>query len=136
MSIALEPLPFPPYRELGNDELNTRISAAKQELGSRLLILGHHYQQDEVIAHADLNGDSYQLSKMAADSQDCRSIVFCGVHFMAETADILVNRPEKLEERNGHRVGNTREQLRVVVAGCIGFQLRNISSYNVPNFRL
>ena len=66
MSIALEPLPFPPYRELGNDELNTRISAAKRELGSRLLILGHHYQQDEVIAHADLNGDSYQLSKMAA----------------------------------------------------------------------
>ena len=60
----------------------------------RLLILGHHYQQDEVIAMSDLRGDSYQLSKMAADSGDCRAIAFCGVHFMAETADILANRPE------------------------------------------
>jgi quinolinate synthase len=57
-----------------------------------------------VIALADLRGDSYQLSKLAASSSDCRSIVFCGVHFMAETADILANRPEKLTERNGERV--------------------------------
>ena len=104
MSVALEPLPFPPYRELGNETLHERIKLAKQELGKRLLILGHHYQQDEVIEHADLNGDSYQLSKLAADSQDCRSIVFCGVHFMAETADILANRPEKLRERDNERV--------------------------------
>jgi quinolinate synthase len=57
-----------------------------------------------VIAHSDLRGDSYQLSQMAAASKDCRAIVFCGVHFMAETADILANRPEKLTERIGQRV--------------------------------
>ncbi len=73
-------------------------------LTARLLILGHHYQQDEVIALSDLQGDSYQLSKMAAESHDCRFIAFCGVHFMAETADIVANRPEKLAERNGERV--------------------------------
>ena len=76
----------------------------RAELGSRLLILGHHYQQDEVIALSDLQGDSYQLSRMAADSRDCRFIAFCGVHFMAETADIVANRPEKLAERGGERV--------------------------------
>ncbi len=73
-----------------------RIQAVRRELGSRLLILGHHYQQDEVIALADLRGDSYQLSQMAAGNTDCRAIAFCGVHFMAETADILANRPERL----------------------------------------
>lgn len=97
-------LPFAPYRELANEELRCRIAAAKQQLGKSLLILGHHYQQDEVIEHADLTGDSYQLSKLAAESPDCRYIVFCGVHFMAETADILANRPEKLASRNGARV--------------------------------
>jgi len=115
MSVVLEPLPFAPYRELSNEELNDRIQKAKDELGSRLLILGHHYQQDEVIAHADLTGDSYQLSKLAADSEDCRSIVFCGVHFMAETADILANRPDKLESRDGKRVGVVLPDLS---AGC------------------
>jgi quinolinate synthase len=95
---------FKPYRSLSNDELARRINAVRAEMGSRLLILGHHYQQDEVIALSDLQGDSYQLSKMAADSQDCRYIAFCGVHFMAETADIVANRPEKLAERNGQRV--------------------------------
>lgn len=104
MLTAEAALPFAPYRELSNDELQRRIAAVKRELGSKLLILGHHYQQDEVIAHADLTGDSYQLSKLAADSHDCRYIVFCGVHFMAETADILANRPEKLDERDGQRV--------------------------------
>ena len=104
MSVALEPLPFTPYRELGNETLRKRIQLAKSKLGKSLLILGHHYQQDEVIEHADLIGDSYQLSKLAADSVDCRSIVFCGVHFMAETADILANRPEKLQSRDGQRV--------------------------------
>lgn len=115
MSVALEPLGFPPYRELSNELLNERIIAAKRELGKRLLILGHHYQQDEVIQHADLNGDSYQLSKLAADSQDCRSIVFCGVHFMAETADILANRPEKLDARHGERVAVVLPDM---AAGC------------------
>jgi quinolinate synthase len=115
MSVALEPLGFPPYRELSNELLNERIIAAKRELGKSLLILGHHYQQDEVIQHADLNGDSYQLSKLAADSQDCRSIVFCGVHFMAETADILANRPEKLDARHGERVAVVLPDM---AAGC------------------
>lgn len=93
-----------PYKRLGNAELASRIEAVRQRLGKRLLILGHHYQQDEVIAHSDLRGDSYQLSEMAAQSTDCRTIVFCGVHFMAETADILANRPDKLASRNGERV--------------------------------
>ncbi len=104
-----------PYRQLSNEVLADRIRLAKNELGSRLLILGHHYQQDEVIAHADLTGDSYQLSKLAADSADCRYIIFCGVHFMAETADILANRPEKLEQRNGERV---KVVLPDLSAGC------------------
>jgi quinolinate synthase len=95
---------FKPYRSLSNEELMRRISTVRTEFGSKLLILGHHYQQDEVIALSDLQGDSYQLSRMAADSRDCRFIAFCGVHFMAETADIVANRPDKLAERNGERV--------------------------------
>src|SRR5262245_60714226 len=101
---TLAPLEFKPYRALSNDELMQRIGAVRAELGSKLLILGHHYQQDEVIALSDLQCDSYQLSKLAAESRDCRYIAFCGVHFMAETADIVANRPEKLAERNGQRV--------------------------------
>jgi quinolinate synthase len=118
MSITLAPLPpsdLKPYKSLANAELSERIEAVRKEMGSRLLILGHHYQQDEVIAHSDLQGDSYQLSKMAADSSDCRYIVFCGVHFMAETADIVANRPEKLTERNGERVTVILPDL---AAGC------------------
>lgn len=96
--------PLGPYKSLDNETLTARIQAVRDQLGSRLLILGHHYQQDEVIALSDLRGDSYQLSQMAASSSDCRQIVFCGVHFMAETADILANRPEKLTERGGERI--------------------------------
>jgi len=84
-------------------------------MGNRLLILGHHYQQDEVIEHSDLRGDSYQLSRMAADSDTCEAIVFCGVHFMAETADILANRPDKLDKRSGKRVSVILPDL---AAGC------------------
>ena len=118
MATATEPAPMyelQPYKSLENDELSRRIEVVRDELGDRLLILGHHYQQDQVIAHSDLRGDSYQLSQMAAQSSDCRSIVFCGVHFMAETADILANRPEKLTERNGQRV---RVILPDMAAGC------------------
>jgi quinolinate synthase len=104
-----------PYKSLSNGELQGRIQAIRDELGPKLLILGHHYQQDEVIALADLTGDSYQLSQMAADSRDCRFIAFCGVHFMAETADILGNRPEKLAERGGERI---RVILPDLAAGC------------------
>jgi len=92
------------YRSLDNARLTERIQAVRSHLGPRFLILGHHYQQDEVIALSDLRGDSYQLSQMAAASSACRTIVFCGVHFMAETADMLANRPEKLAERHGERV--------------------------------
>jgi len=98
------PLELKPYKSLDNATLTARIRAVKESMGNRLLILGHHYQQDEVIALSDLRGDSYQLSQMAAGNTECRAIAFCGVHFMAETADILVNRPERLAERNGERV--------------------------------
>ena len=80
------------YRALTEDELGQAIAARRKELGSRLLILGHHYQRDEVIRHADLIGDSLKLSRMAAAEaprRGARFIVFCGVHFMAETADVL-----------------------------------------------
>ncbi len=74
---------------LSGDEIAARIRTAKQALGKRLVILGHHYQRDEVIAHADFTGDSFQLSREAARCADVEFIVFCGVHFMAESADIL-----------------------------------------------
>ena len=107
MSVALQPPArheLAPYKSLSNEELSSRITQARKRLGESLLILGHHYQQDEVIAHADLTGDSYQLSQLAAQNSKCRTIVFCGVHFMAETADILANRPEKVTERAGAEV--------------------------------
>ena len=104
-----------PYKSLENEELNARISAVRQELGDRLMILGHHYQQDEVIEQSDLRGDSYLLSETAAASKTCETIVFCGVHFMAETADILANRPEKLAERDGRK---TTVILPDMAAGC------------------
>lgn len=108
-------LPLSDFKSLGNAELSARIEAGRKRLGKRLLILGHHYQQDEVIEHADLRGDSLQLSQLAASSSECRTIVFCGVHFMAETADILANRPEKLAERDGRRVDVILPDL---AAGC------------------
>jgi quinolinate synthase len=113
-----EPLaagPLESYRKLDDATLASRIDEVRQRLGSRVLILGHHYQQDAVIAHADLRGDSYQLSKSAAERTDCEAIVFCGVHFMAETADILVNRPEQIAGRNGSRVNVV---LPDTAAGC------------------
>ena len=80
------------YLNATNDELGAQIAARRAELGSKLLILGHHYQQDDVIRHADLIGDSLKLSQLAASEAPKRGakfIIFCGVHFMAETADIL-----------------------------------------------
>jgi quinolinate synthase len=93
-----------PYKSLENDVLAQRIQAVRTRLGPRLLILGHHYQRDEVIGLSDLRGDSYQLAKLAAEHAECQAIVFCGVHFMAETADVLANRPERLRQRGGQRV--------------------------------
>jgi quinolinate synthase len=89
MSAVLEAVrPIEDYLVMTEAEIAERIAAARRELGSRVVILGHHYQRDDVIAHADLTGDSYQLSVMASQS-DAEFIVFCGVHFMAESADIL-----------------------------------------------
>ncbi len=82
------------YRALSAASLSSAIHARRQELGEQLLILGHHYQQDDVIAHADLVGDSLKLSRLAAEEaprRGARWIVFCGVHFMAETADLLTD---------------------------------------------
>lgn len=114
-AIAEVPLELKPYKSLNNETLAARIRAVKASMGKRLLILGHHYQQDEVIALSDLQGDSYQLSRTAASNTDCRAIAFCGVHFMAETADMLVNRPERLAERGGERVPVILPDL---AAGC------------------
>ncbi|MBA4123097.1 MAG: quinolinate synthase NadA [Acidobacteria bacterium] len=77
------------YLKMSDAEIAAGIERARETLGSRVVILGHHYQRDDVIAHADLTGDSYQLSVMAAQRKDAEFIVFCGVHFMAESADIL-----------------------------------------------
>jgi quinolinate synthase len=77
------------YRDATPEQLAEWIAAAKAALGPRLLILGHHYQRDEVMRWADARGDSFGLSRIAADRHDAEYIVFCGVHFMAESADVL-----------------------------------------------
>jgi quinolinate synthase len=71
------------------DEVQKGIVRAKRELGERLVVLGHHYQRDEVIVHADVTGDSFKLAQAAAARPQAEYIVFCGVHFMAESADVL-----------------------------------------------
>ncbi len=71
------------------DQLNQWIGTAKAQLGTRVIILGHHYQRDEVMAWADARGDSFGLSRMAAAQTEAEFVVFCGVHFMAESADVL-----------------------------------------------
>ena len=82
------------YLRLSADELRERIGAARQELGDRLLILGHHYQRDDIIEFADFRGDSFKLAQQAAENSEADYIIFCGVHFMAESADILTT-PEQ-----------------------------------------
>ena len=77
--------------EPSDPQLVERAIAAKAKLGDRALILGHHYQRDEVIEFADITGDSFKLARAAADRGDSEYIVFCGVHFMAESADILTS---------------------------------------------
>lgn len=88
MSTLQIPLPAA-YTTLEANELFDRIQKAKRTLGDRLVILGHHYQRDEIIVHADFRGDSYKLAQHAREMPDAEFIVFCGVHFMAESADVL-----------------------------------------------
>ncbi len=83
-----QPLPER-YLGLSDDEMQARIAAARATLGDRLVILGHHYQRDEVIRFADYTGDSFKLSREVAQHPNADYIVFCGVHFMAESADVL-----------------------------------------------
>jgi len=83
------------FLTLSMDELNQHIGEVKAKLGERLLILGHHYMTDEVIAHSDERGDSFALAKIAAQT-DAELIVFCGVHFMAETADIVTSANQRV----------------------------------------
>jgi len=77
------------YQKLSKPELKDRILAAKSRLGKQLVILGHHYQTDEIIELSDFIGDSFKLSKIASEQEKAKYIVFCGVHFMAESAAIL-----------------------------------------------
>lgn len=87
-AIAPVSCPLDNYLVLPDNSLDDRIQAAKRKVGAECIILGHHYQRDEVIKFADFRGDSYRLAKAASESKG-RYIIFCGVHFMAESADVL-----------------------------------------------
>ena len=96
MSLAWQqPLPQI-YKELSDSELRVRIQSAREALGARLVILGHHYQQDAVIEFADFIGDSFELSRNAARQKTAEFVIFCGVHFMAESADVLTSENVKV----------------------------------------
>ncbi|MDR7237378.1 quinolinate synthase NadA [Neobacillus drentensis] len=84
------------YKQMTREELENRVIEVKKQLGSRLFIPGHHYQKDEVVQFADATGDSLQLAQLSAENKEAEFIVFCGVHFMAETADILTSDQQKV----------------------------------------
>ena len=84
------------YMRTSPDDLEKNIREARAALGSKVVILGHHYQRDEVIQFADMRGDSFKLSQFAAEQNEAEFIIFCGVHFMAETADILSTSVQKV----------------------------------------
>lgn len=94
VAIKAEPIKFERYRAAQEDDCQARIIAAKEKLGDKLVILGHHYQQEGVYRHSHYTGDSLKLSRYAS-AVDAQYIVFLGVHFMAEVADIL-SRPEQI----------------------------------------
>jgi quinolinate synthase len=103
------------YKTATNEELHSRIRAAKETLGDKVVILGHFYQRDEIVQHADYLGDSFQLAVAAKNRPEAEAIVFCGVHFMAETADILSN-------------DNQRVILPNLAAGCSMADMADIDS--------
>jgi len=84
------------YMRLTPDELDTRISKSKNKLKEKIIILGHHYQRDQIIKYTDYQGDSFKLAQYAASIPELEYIIFCGVHFMAETADILSKKHQKV----------------------------------------
>lgn len=84
------------YKSLSDSEMEARVWALKEKFGSKLFIPGHHYQKDEVIKFADASGDSLQLAQISAANKEAEFIIFCGVHFMAETADILTEDKQKV----------------------------------------
>jgi quinolinate synthase len=86
---AASAIPFSNYTALTAGEIHERTWAAKRALGSRVVILGHHYQRESVVEFADFRGDSFKLAQLASGRADAEYIVFCGVHFMAESADVL-----------------------------------------------
>ena len=86
--MQVAPISFDKFNSLADKDADARIVAAKAKLGKRVVILGHHYQRSDVFKHADLSGDSLKLSRLASQT-DAEYIVFCGVHFMAEVADIM-----------------------------------------------
>src|SRR6187431_103424 len=90
-----QPLPER-YLGLSDEELDRRIAEARAVLGRRVIILGHHYQRDEVFKFADYTGDSFRLSGQVAKHPEAEFIVFCGVHFMAESADVLAAPHQKV----------------------------------------
>src|ERR1700751_878434 len=83
------------YLTLPDNTMDARIAAARRELGGRAVVLGHHYQRDEVIRFADFRGDSYKLAQEAARTR-AEYIIFCGVHFMAESADVLAQQGQQV----------------------------------------
>ncbi|WP_066292924.1 quinolinate synthase NadA [Bacillus sp. FJAT-29937] len=84
------------YRNMSTEELENQVKSIKNKLGKKLFIPGHHYQKDEVIQFADATGDSLKLAQLSEDNKEAEHIVFCGVHFMAETADILTTESQKV----------------------------------------
>ena len=120
--------------EPSDPALVERALAAKTKLGTRLMILGHHYQRDEVIEFADITGDSFKLAQAAANNRDAELIVFCGVHFMAESADILTDESQKVilpDLAAGCSMADMATHSQVSAAGKIFTEL-GIDSSTIP----